>query len=325
MQASVVLGGELWYGGAWKAPVMEVTSLACRRCGQFLQPSFCRFFGASGSWGYSSLFGGGRRDHEGNARLVQLPKGPVLTDPAPKKLNVMKWPSTLNTLGSNYFFNSKHETSFSFYHMKLSNHTNICSTEGSASAPSGPFRLNYIDQPTCVPVDMVSGAPIDIDRIVAPICSSQDLLQDGDPNVEVHDNPTDICLVGHTDDRRVRPISNRTLTNCLHKTTRGFAAQVILEGRGVNAYFKPEFPNLFVRLGIGVKPMDLTRVLLRFTGQVKVFLNKRGTLLTVHGWDKRRTGIMAMYLYGIMRANAYTLKGAHIAFEPVKQKVTKKK
>ncbi|CAE7523228.1 unnamed protein product [Symbiodinium natans] len=65
----------------------------------------------------------------------------------------------------------------------------------------------------------------------------------------------DTVLVGATDARAAQA---RTIDNYVKERTRGFAVQLILEGRGVKAYFEPKYPFLKVRLGVGAKVKDLT-------------------------------------------------------------------
>ncbi|XP_026190754.1 uncharacterized protein LOC34618570 [Cyclospora cayetanensis] len=114
-------------------------------------------------------------------------------------------------------------------------------------------------------------------------------------------------------------------TSMLQQRERGVAAQLILDGRGVKAYFDPEWPDLMVRLGVGVKPLALRRLAEQYATRARIFIDKRGLLLTIHGWDKRAVGTLTMELYRHLKANPYTGKGARIAFYPVNRKVSTKK
>ncbi|KFH00148.1 HECT-domain (ubiquitin-transferase) domain-containing protein [Toxoplasma gondii VAND] len=120
-------------------------------------------------------------------------------------------------------------------------------------------------------------------------------------------------------------LQSKELENAVFESTRGFACQLILEGRGVKAYFDPEWPNLMVRLGVGVKPLALRRLAEQYATRAKIFVDKRGLLLTVHGYDKCAVGTLAMSLFNHLQANPYTMKGAHVAMHPIKKKVTRKK
>ncbi|KAL8441769.1 hypothetical protein Emed_007499 [Eimeria media] len=62
----------------------------------------------------------------------------------------------------------------------------------------------------------------------------------------------------------------------LQQRERGVAAQLILDGRGVKAYFDPEWPDLMVRLGVGVKPLALRRLAEQYATKAKIFVDKRG-------------------------------------------------
>ncbi|CDJ55994.1 hypothetical protein, conserved [Eimeria maxima] len=96
-------------------------------------------------------------------------------------------------------------------------------------------------------------------------------------------------------------------------------------GRGVKAYFEPEWPDLMVRLGVGVKPLALRRLAEQYATKARIFVDKRGLLLTIHGYDKRAVGTLTMELYRHLKANPYTAKGARIAFYPIKKKIPTKR
>ncbi|KAL8438506.1 hypothetical protein Efla_006166 [Eimeria flavescens] len=62
----------------------------------------------------------------------------------------------------------------------------------------------------------------------------------------------------------------------LQQRERGVAAQLILDGRGVKAYFEGEWPNLMVRLGVGVKPLAFRRLAEQYATKARIFVDKRG-------------------------------------------------
>lgn len=133
----------------------------------------------------------------------------------------------------------------------------------------------------------------------------------------------DIVAVGATDERAREA---RTIDNFVKERTRGFAVQILLEGRGVKAYFEPSFPNLKVRLGVGAKVTDLTEYCKR-DPDVTVSLNKKGDIVVCHGPNKARVGTLAYRLLKRMqpKLQPYTGKGAHFPFHPVKRKAVRKK
>mmetsp|Transcript_48552 Transcript_48552/g.113869 ORF Transcript_48552/g.113869 Transcript_48552/m.113869 type:complete len:247 (+) Transcript_48552:88-828(+) len=133
----------------------------------------------------------------------------------------------------------------------------------------------------------------------------------------------DTVLVGATDSRAIQA---RTIDNYVKERTRGFAVQLILEGRGVKAYFEPKYPFLKVRLGVGAKVRDLTEYVTR-DPDIMVSVSKAGDLMVVHGPNKERVGTLAFRLYKKMTPilMPYTGKGAHFAFHPVKRKPMRKK
>merc|ERR1719229_1479753 len=98
----------------------------------------------------------------------------------------------------------------------------------------------------------------------------------------------DTVAVGATDPRAREA---RTIDNYAKERTRGFAVQILLEGRGVKAYFEPAFPYLKARLGVGAKVSDLTEYCKR-DPDVEVHVSKKGDLLVLHGPNKARVGTL---------------------------------
>lgn len=133
----------------------------------------------------------------------------------------------------------------------------------------------------------------------------------------------DTIAVGATDPRARE---TRTIDNYIRERTRGFAVQLILEGRGVKAYFEPKWPHLKVRLGVGAKVRDISEYCTR-DPDCEVHCNQRGDLLVVHGPTKARVGVLAYRLLKRLQPllMPYTGKGAHFPFHPVKRKAVRKK
>lgn len=133
----------------------------------------------------------------------------------------------------------------------------------------------------------------------------------------------DHVAVGATD---ARAREARTIDNFVKEKTRGFAVQIILEGRGVKAYWEPKYPQLRARLGVGAKMQDLTEYVLR-DPDVKVDVNAKGDVVTLHGPTKERVGTLAYRLLRKLqpKLQVYTGKGAHFAFHPEKRKPVRKK
>merc|ERR1719221_1145927 len=132
-----------------------------------------------------------------------------------------------------------------------------------------------------------------------------------------------MVVVGATSERARE---TRTIDNYVKQQTRGFAVQIVLEGRGVKAYFEPKFPHMKARLGVGAKVQDLSEYVLR-DPDIKVDINKRGDIVVLHGPNKARVGTLAYHLLRKMqpRLLPYTGKGAHFAFHPEKRKAVRKK
>merc|ERR1712039_460236 len=133
----------------------------------------------------------------------------------------------------------------------------------------------------------------------------------------------DLVLVGATSERARE---TRTIDNYVKEKTRGFAVQIVLEGRGVKAYFEPSFPNLKARLGVGAKVKDLSEYCKR-DPDVKVNLSKKGDIVVLHGPNKTRVGTLAYRLLRQLQPKllAYTGKGGHFAFHPPRRKAVRKK
>lgn len=59
---------------------------------------------------------------------------------------------------------------------------------------------------------------------------------------------------------------------------------------------------------------------MEFSVAHEVHVGKRGALLIVHGPTKMRVSHVAYRIFLKTQANVYTMKGSHIAFNPIKQK-----
>lgn len=128
-------------------------------------------------------------------------------------------------------------------------------------------------------------------------------------------------VVGATSERAREA---RTIDNYVKERTRGFAVQLVLEGRGVKAYWQDK--NFIVRLGVGAKAEDLTEYCKR-DPDVTVTLNKPGNVVVLHGPNKARVGTLASRMLRRMQPvlQQYTGKGAHFAGHPVKRRAVRKK
>lgn len=133
----------------------------------------------------------------------------------------------------------------------------------------------------------------------------------------------DMVAVGATDQRARE---TRTIDNFVKEKTRGFAVQIVLEGRGVKAYWEPKFPQLRARLGVGAKVKDLSEYCLR-DPDVTVHVSKKGDVIVLHGPTKERVGNLAYRLLRQCqpRLLPYTGKGAHFAHHLPRRKAVRKK
>jgi len=118
----------------------------------------------------------------------------------------------------------------------------------------------------------------------------------------------------------------KMIDNYAKERTRGFAQQIVLEGRGVKVYWEPAYPNLMARLGVGAKTQNLTEYVVR-DPDINVTISSKGDVVTVHGPTKARVGTLAYRLLKKLqpRLQVYTGKGAHFAFYPERRKAVRKK
>lgn len=131
----------------------------------------------------------------------------------------------------------------------------------------------------------------------------------------------DYVAVGSTDSRHIR---SRTIERHLIEHTRGYATQLILEGRGVRASFEPAWPMLTIRMGNGVKVMDVSRLVKRFAGEVKVDVPSKGDAITIHGFNREGVALIAMKMFRYVKKNQYTGKGGYLLHHPLANRKSKK-
>ena len=120
-------------------------------------------------------------------------------------------------------------------------------------------------------------------------------------------------------------LDTKIIENTLYETTRGFGVQILFEGRGVRAHLEPAWPNLKVRLGVGGMMKDFTWICEKDPQVVGYLHDKLGTILALHGPTKSRVAKVAMAITLSNKANPYSGKGAHLAFNPVRRRTPKKK
>ena len=120
-------------------------------------------------------------------------------------------------------------------------------------------------------------------------------------------------------------LETKTIENALYESTRGFAVQILFEGRGVRAHLEPAWPHLKVRLGVGGNLRDFTWLCERDPAVSGYLQEKNGTILVLHGPTKERVSRIAMAVTLASKANPYSGKGAHLAFNPVRRRTPKKK
>ncbi|PHJ23535.1 hect-domain (ubiquitin-transferase) domain-containing protein [Cystoisospora suis] len=249
-----------------------------------------RFFGVGGSFGYDAFFRGASEVlNSSNVQLQHLPDTEDGSEADTATLHVARLPQQVKLLGAPYFFNS------AFSSLKTSCVLNALLRKKRA----------------------------------APLTFYHHLVDSSAANRGEDTSTVSHSALGHSHcfvaSAQASQLRSKTLENVVFEHTRGFACQLILEGRGVKAYFDPDWPNLMVRLGVGVKPLALKRLAEQYATRAKIFVDKRGLILTVHGYDKCAVGTLTMSLFNHLQANPYTMKGAHVAMYPIKKKVSKKK
>jgi ribosomal protein L6P/L9E len=135
------------------------------------------------------------------------------------------------------------------------------------------------------------------------------------------DSRDEVVLASHN----MREIETKTIENALYEATRGFAVQILFEGRGVRAHLEPAWPHLKIRLGVGGMMKDFTWLCEKDPGVTGYLQEKNGTILVLHGPTKARVARIAMGVTLSSKANPYSGKGAHFAFNPVRRRTPKKK
>ena len=124
---------------------------------------------------------------------------------------------------------------------------------------------------------------------------------------------------------RAGELETKTIENALFESSRGFAVQILLEGRGVRAHLEPAWPHLKVRLGVGGMMRDFTWLCERDPEVIGHLHDKTGTILVLHGPTKAQVAKVAMAVTLANKASPYSGKGAHLAFNPVRRRTPKKK
>ena len=87
--------------------------------------------------------------------------------------------------------------------------------------------------------------------------------------------------------------------------TRGFAVQLIFEGRGVKIYWDKEYPELRIRMGVGTKELNLKHYVL-FDPDCMVHITRAVDILVIHGPTKDRVGAFASLFMKRVKAYVYT-------------------
>lgn len=141
----------------------------------------------------------------------------------------------------------------------------------------------------------------------------------------------EVCIVGSTEAKNLKTkrMSNVSvfhyiwnIQKCfvqeLQCRTRGFAMQLIIEGKGKRAYFDPEYPHLMCRFS--AKLLDFTNPVLRVADSVRVYINKLGTVITLFGYHKEKIRKLASLIQEKGQCNAYTMRGVHFSGFPLKPK-----
>ena len=133
---------------------------------------------------------------------------------------------------------------------------------------------------------------------------------------------TDEVVLASTDSAK---LETKTIENALHEATRGFGVQILFDGRGVRAHLEPAWPHLKIRMGVGGMMKDFTWLCERDPEVTGYLQEKNGSILVLHGPTKARVSRIAMGITLTCKANPYSGKGAHFAFNPVRRRTPKKK
>ncbi|VWU48945.1 conserved protein, unknown function [Hepatocystis sp. ex Piliocolobus tephrosceles] len=281
----------------------------CKRC-----------FGVSGSYGYSIFAKEGDCDSNvGKSNLHQYEEKCLNNDLIKKKnFFYTKWPGKVSKLGASYFFNKNYN--MGFYHMlieeegKIKKDIALISSTNEQSIQHKQIENKMKDLSCGYSVHIVlAGKGVkcyyeDVNYTPIRINYRNNIKQ----YYTFKNNKKDLKALEDKTDGDVNK----------NKNTHDVVNHV---EQNENNNKTKKVKKLFVRLGIGTKNIDITRVLTMHKKYVNISVDKTGTIINVYGYNKKYVGSVSHRLYKIVKMNVYTMKGGYVYLHKPKQKIPKKK
>ncbi|KMZ77660.1 hypothetical protein PVIIG_03892 [Plasmodium vivax India VII] len=297
-----------------------------------LREPFKRHFGVSGSYGYSIFSKEGNCDSNVGKNNIHQYEEKHMGNNFLKKKNFYftKWPGRVSKLGASYFFGKNYN--MGFYHLlieqegKIKKDIALISSCNAKSVQHKKIENQMKDLSCGYSVQIVlSGKGVKCyyeDVSYTPFRptyrgnTKQYYSFKNSPLTEVQTVPNDGAQGG---------VNEKENSHVSHV---GSISSVSGSpgGKEKDKWYKTKtVKKLFVRLGIGTKNIDVTRVLTMHKRHVSIDVDKTGTIINVHGFNKKYVGSVSHRLYRIVRMNVYTMKGGYVYLHKPKQKVSKKK
>ncbi|SCN63239.1 conserved Plasmodium protein, unknown function [Plasmodium chabaudi adami] len=289
--------------------------LYSKKCINF---AFKRHFGVSGSYGYSIF--SREKDCDSNVgknNLHQYEEKPLYNNLIKKKnFYFTKWPGKVSKLGGSYFFGKNYN--MGFYHMlieeegKIKKDIAIISSCNRHSIQNKTIENQMKDLTCGYSVQIVlSGKGVK--------CYYEDInyvpiRKNYRNNIKQYYNfKYNIKDVKMLEDNPNNNLEENKNSDDYKNDNNNYS------------YRQKKVKKLFVRLGIGTKNIDVTRVLTMHKRYVNIDVDKTGTIINVYGYNKKYVGSVSHRLYKIVKMNVYTMKGGYVYLHKPKQKVPKKK
>ncbi|GAW83624.1 hypothetical protein, conserved [Plasmodium gonderi] len=283
---------------------------------------FKRHFGVSGSYGYSIFSKEGNCDSNvGKNNLHQYEEKYMVNNFIKKKnFYFTKWPGRVSKLGASYFFGKNYN--MGFYHMlieeegKIKKDIALISSCNEKSVQHKKIENQMKDLSCGYSVQIIlSGKGVkcyyeDVNYTPFKPTYRNNIKQYY--SFKKKNSMTDVkTLQNNNEESNMNVYENVDIMNS--------------QGKEHECYKTKKVKKLFVRLGIGTKNIDITRVLTMHKKHVNIDVDRTGTIINVYGYNKKYVGSVSHRLYRIVRMNVYTMKGGYVYLHKPKQKISKKK
>ncbi|ANQ11090.1 Uncharacterized protein PCOAH_00054490 [Plasmodium coatneyi] len=284
---------------------------------------FKRHFGVSGSYGYSIFSKEGNCDSNvGKNNLHQYEEKYTGNNFLKKKnFYFTKWPGRVSKLGASYFFGKNYN--MGFYHLlieeegKIKKDIALISSCNAKSVQHKKIENKMKDLSCGYSVQIVlSGKGVK--------CYYEDVSYT--PFKPTYrGNTKQYYTFKNSPMTEVQTVQNNSPQGGVNENENSEVSNSP-GGKEKDKWYKTKtVKKLFVRLGIGTKNIDITRVLTMHKRHVSIDVDRTGTIINVHGFNKKYVGSVSHRLYRIVRMNVYTMKGGYVYLHKPKQKVSKKK